>query len=78
MLIRLFLLFALLPIVSSTEPPVTTGNREVFLGDKFAARYNSWATIRTQRQKDLIDAREIRAWHETQQAWKALNREVQY
>ncbi len=61
----LFLAFAVPP-----EPVTITA------ANAFAAHYNEWGNFR--RVPGTIDAKEIRAWRETQQAWNHLNSTIKY
>jgi hypothetical protein len=42
----------------------------------FAQQYNKWASYR--RVVGTVSVDEIRAWHDTQKAWKHLNSTIQY
>ncbi len=55
---------------------VPTGTPVVTVANEFAAHYNEWGNL--PRVEGTINAKEIRAWHETQRAWKNLNSSVHY
>ncbi len=46
------------------------------MANQFAARYNEWGNL--PRIEGTINAKEIRAWHETQRAWHKLDGTIKY
>lgn len=61
----------LLIILVLCDPSRATGPD---IAQNFASHYNTWIELRQQAQPESINARELRAWQETKEAWKILQK----
>jgi hypothetical protein len=59
------------PIVSA-QPPTLYGAKEE---QEFAQKFDSWVTL-CNKNGDIVDVKEIRAWHETTHAWSRLKQVI--
>ena len=62
----LLLGIAVTPVLA--QPPIVHGTKEEI---DFEQKFNLWATIGN-RNGEIVDAKEIRAWHAAEKAWNRL------
>jgi len=76
------LLRPLLVLISIFALALTCGAQDAhtdFVGNEFARQYNTWVKLyNAPHDPNMVNAAEIKAWHDTQVAWAKLRHTVRY